>query len=312
MSFSEMMSSARGPGVIGMILGLMVLLGFGCLFMLAFDEGFQGGKSIGSVIARQREEIANYQEGITNGQQALDKSPALLKNSDELDRLQRGSKLRQDNITQLITRIANAKTDIANRLKVYENYKDDYRAYARGKAKGESIDKLETVTGAVYKNVTIREVTAVGIQIRHDDGQKRIPFEELPQAMKDRFQFDPSQKVKALADEAAARSVHEAAVAVADGLADQQAAKDRAKGVEENHQKVLQTIAIKEAEIVSLKQDIISLRQDMSRASSEASSARAAGHIHIDRTSNVGDSIQSKQNRIAAVQAEINQLKFQP
>lgn len=294
-----------------MVLALVVVLGFGCLFLLAFDEGFQGGKSIGSVIARQKEEIANYQGGIASGQQALDKSPALLKNSDELVRLKHGSQSIQDNIAKLKSRIATAKTEVTSRISAFENYKDDYRAYARGKAKGETMDKLETVTGAVYKNATIREVTAVGIQIRHDDGQKRILFEDLPQAMKDRFQFDPSQKDKALADEAAVRSLHEAAVAVADGLADQQTAKDRAKVVDESHQKTLQTIAMKEDEIVSLRQDIVNLGQEMSRAAAEASSARSAGHIHIDRTSNVSGSIQSKQNRIAAVQAEINQLKSQ-
>ena len=37
------MSSARGPGVIGMIMALIVLLGFGVLFMFAFDEDLQGG-----------------------------------------------------------------------------------------------------------------------------------------------------------------------------------------------------------------------------------------------------------------------------
>jgi hypothetical protein len=39
MSFSDLMQSGRGPGVIGMLLALVVLVGFGLLFMFAFDEG---------------------------------------------------------------------------------------------------------------------------------------------------------------------------------------------------------------------------------------------------------------------------------
>ncbi len=53
--------------------------------------------------------------------------------------------------------------------KTFADYKDEYRAYARGKAKGETIETLETLTGVIYHNAIIREVTAIGIQIRHDE-----------------------------------------------------------------------------------------------------------------------------------------------
>lgn len=43
MSFSDMMSSGRGPGVIGMILALIVLLGFGVLFMFASRKADRAG-----------------------------------------------------------------------------------------------------------------------------------------------------------------------------------------------------------------------------------------------------------------------------
>ena len=61
MSFSDLMSSGRGPGVIGMVMALFVLLGFGLLFTLAFDEGFQGeGITIEAEIANQAKAINGY------------------------------------------------------------------------------------------------------------------------------------------------------------------------------------------------------------------------------------------------------------
>ena len=76
MSFSDMMSSGRGPGVIGMVMALIVLLGFGLLFMFAFDEGLQGGsQSIQSVIAQQAKHIIDDQQAITTGRESLAKIP---------------------------------------------------------------------------------------------------------------------------------------------------------------------------------------------------------------------------------------------
>jgi hypothetical protein len=73
MSFSDMMSSGRGPGVIGMLMALVVLVGFGVLFMFATDEGFQGGdQSIESIIKHQAGDIESLKGGIANGMKSLD------------------------------------------------------------------------------------------------------------------------------------------------------------------------------------------------------------------------------------------------
>ena len=258
MSFTDMMSSHRGPGVIGMVMGLFVLLGFGVLFVFAFDEGSQGGDlSIESVVRHQAKEIDGYQANIVSGQQNLDQAPARITQARELARLKRGGRELVENLTK---RVDERKAGIALQTVAFADYKDNYRAYVRGKAKGEKIGKLETLNGFVYNDVVIREVTPVGIQIRHADGHKRIPFEVLPEAMIDRFQFDPKQKDQALAEELASRNLLESAVAVSNSTADQAKAERRSAEAESNKDKTIRAITYKEARIQALEGEIESLK----------------------------------------------------
>lgn len=243
-----------------MVMALIVLLGFGLLFMFAADDTERGGQSIESVISQQAKDLAGYQARAAHGRKTLDDAPARSAAAKELARVKRDSQTLQETITRLTKSVADGKAEIVRRNEAFETYKDEYRAFARSKAKGETMDKLETLTGGVYNDVIIREVTPVGIQIRHADGHKRIPFEELPEAMKDHFQFDPKQKDRVLADESATRNVLEAAVAVTDAMTDQAKVERRAAEAEEARNKTIAAISYKESRIEALENEIDSLK----------------------------------------------------
>lgn len=244
-----------------MLMALFVLLGFGLLFMFAFDEGAQGGdQSIESVISHQAKDIDGYQAIILSGKENLERAPARIANSTELTRLKRQNQALHEKSAELMKGIEIRKSEVGLKSEKFAGYKDQYRAYARGKAKGENIVKLQTLTGVVYDDVTIREVTAIGIQIRHSDGQKRIPFEELPEAMKDRFQFDPKQRDQALAEESAKRNEHEAAVAVTDAQLVEAKVGQRSADADEARSKTISAISYKEDRIQALEKEIESLK----------------------------------------------------
>lgn len=309
MSFSEMMQSGRGPGVIGMLMALVVLIGFGLLFVFAFDEGMQGGdQTIETLIRNQAKEIEGYQARIIEVEKKLSTAPALAATAKEMTRTKRENQFSTDRIAGLQKEIENATALLATLGKTFEEYKDEYRTFVRGKSKGQTLPQLETKSGAVYKNVFIREVTPIGIQIRHDEGQKRIPFEDLPVAMVDYYQFDPNQKAAAIAMENVTITQHEAAASVANDQAEQVMAQQREKEVQAKKEKTIREMASKEALITSLEEEIRGLRSDMERAAAEASSARAAGKIHINKSGSVSGDIRSKQNRISALRSEISQL----
>ena len=296
-----------------MVMALIVLLGFGLLFMFAFDEGLQGGaQSIESVIAQQAKNIIDDRQAITAGRESLAQIPHKLANAKDLGRLKRESELLQAKATKLFEVVAASKVELARDGEAFEAYKDEFRVYARSKAKGEAMDTLETLTGVIYHGVNIREVTAIGIQIRHEGGQKRIHFEDLSDAIKDRFQFDPKQKEKALAQESENRDQHDAAVAVADQIADQQL--DQQREVDAGKAKDLKKreIVMKEVQIKALEGEIRDLNAELERATAAAAAARAAGRMHLNKSNGISGSIRGKQNRIATLQSEVNQLRAIP
>ena len=260
MSFSDMMSSARGPGVIGTLMALAVMAIFVMFFVFAFDDRFQGGgQSIHSVIAQQERDIESDQLAVTEGQKTLSVVPVLVARAKEFSRLNRENEALQGKIVTFRSNVESKKAEVAHKNEAFEAYKDQYRALVRGQAKGESMETLETQTGTIYKDVNIREVTAIGIQIRHEGGQKRIPYEDLPKTMQDHFQFDPMQKIAALAQEQATWNDHEAAVVAADQAADNHAEEQTKKATDELRAKMIRAIAVKEARTRSLTSEISSL-----------------------------------------------------
>jgi hypothetical protein len=300
MSFSDMMSSGRGPGVIGMVLALIVLLGFGVLFLFATDERFQGADlSIEAVIARQSKEIEESQRSIGEGQKLLNETPIRVRNSKEMTKLARESATLTDRISALGREVESSKNDLLLRKTAFEAYKDQYRAYVRGKAKGETMETLETASGTVYRNVNIREVTAVGIQIRHDDGQKRIPFEDLSEAMKEQFQFDPQQKVAAIAKEENDRSEHEAAVASADLVTRQKIAAQTDKDADLQREKIARAITINQARIVSLTDEIEALSKAIPLESEK----------RISRAPQLRAQLANKQSELSSLRISVARLQ---
>lgn len=280
MSFSDLMSSGRGPGVIGMVMALIVLLGFGLLFMFAFDEGFQGGdQSIESVIRYQQRDIDNAQNGIEKGRKTLDQAPARIAASKDLARLRLENVALQEKLSQLAVSLESAKAAVGQSRAEFEAYKDKYRTVVRDKAKGTSMKVLETISGVAYNQVDILEVTAVGLHIRHEAGQKRIPFEELPDSMKDYYQFDPAQRDEAKRIEDENREKHEAEVELANKNTDTILAIQKAKDEEAIREKRSRDILAKQAEISSLEDQLETLDHELDREVRKTTGVRNTGSI---------------------------------
>lgn len=303
------MSSGRGPGVIGMLMALLVIGGFGMLFLFAFDSEMQGkGVTIESIIRDQGKEIEELQLRVDLENKVLETGPQRLADNARWEELKRENLYGTALVKSLTEGIDKAQEEYLAITKEWEDYKNEYRSYARSKGVGESLDELATKSGSVYKRVEIRDVTAVGIQIRHEDGQKRIPFEELPDAMQDRFQFDAANKDAALAAESKHREEHEAAVAVANQL--QERDMEEARGRQEDARKVemKRSITLKRNQISQLQSEIQSLELQISQANGQAAAARASGRMVLTRINQLRPQIRAKHNQIFALKNEIAAL----
>lgn len=300
MSFSEMMESSRGPGVIGMLMALLVLVGFGFLFMFAFDERLQGGdQSIESFLAGQAREIADIENSIVHGETQFTEASGRRARAEELTALKRGNQNRATQIAGLKTEITILHELISSKMQESETYKDKYRALVRGKAKGETMSQLETRKGDVYENVTIRDVTPIGIQIMHDGGQKRIAFEEVSSALQERFQFDPKQKAEAVAREEAQRSEHEAAVSKATDAQSVDLAEKKRIEAESRRDAMIRSIAIKQSRIHSLGDEIKSLEEALPKEALK----------RISRAPQMRLQLTNKQRELSALKADVARMQ---
>ena len=300
MSFSEMMESSRGPGVIGMLLALVVMAIFVMLFIFAFDEQFQGGgKTIESVIADQAGEITDITTAISIAGKQLTDVPARQARSNELASFKSENQNRIVRIESLQSGINSANEDIASVMLEFESYKDKYRAMARGKAKGETIERLEARDGNIYQNVTLREVTAIGIQIMHDGGLKRIPFEQLPASMIDRFQFDANQKAVAITKEEAEREQHETAVSAATANESDKLQQKNKTEAAARKEAMVRGIAVKQSRIRSMEEEIRSLETAIQMEALK----------RISRAPQMRIQLANKQRELSALRADVVKMQ---
>ena len=305
------MGSAKGPGLIGMLLALVVLVGFGTLYMLAFEEGSGGGgKSLAAIIRDNEESIVNYQSKITAEEETLaSTTPRLKKTSDELRVFSAKAKLLSTTVSDLTDQASTLESDLVGLDDDFENYKNQYRAHVRNKAADTRIEELKTNDGTVYHSVIIRKVTAVGIEVRHRDGLKRIGFQELPTEMQDYYQFDKEQMLSELQRELKVRNKHDHAVAVANHAAGKVADKQRAQDDEEARQRRIKKVAVKELQLQAVASEMRQLESDISSAERAASAARSADRMHLNRAGSIRGALNSKRAEYSRLSAEIARLK---
>jgi chromosome segregation ATPase len=209
MSFTDLMSSSRGPGVVGTLAALLVLVGFGTLYMFVFDESLQGGqKTIEAVIRDQETEINGTRISIANFQQRMKDTAVFKQQAREVAELESRAKQSEQRIATLTSDRDAALAAEAEAKAKWESYKDAYRESEWAAAKGEKIDKLTTVSGKEFNRVIVKEVSHKGIDISHEGGLRLIPADDLPPEMRDRFQFDSEKTAADAAATAAAVDLH--------------------------------------------------------------------------------------------------------
>jgi hypothetical protein len=306
MAFTDMMSSGRGPGVVGLIMALFVLIGFGILFVFVFDEDFQGGeRTLQSILSEQGREMEAYGVMLARNQQILEAAsgrPALVA---ELDALKREGEERSSRAAEITASIEREQRGIEEDREEFLRYREDYRARVREGAKGLEMAELVLPDGTVYQEVSIREVSPIGIQIRHREGQRRIPYEMLPKEMIDHYQFDDESKEMAVRAEREILRQHEDAVAAA--LPEPVAASSPAGRT--SREEALRQIATRERQIVTVEGEVRALEKQLRDAESAAAAARAAGRVHSNQTAAPRAQLATKRKELAALRQNLDLLK---
>lgn len=297
-----------------MLMALVVIGGFGVLYVFVFDAEMQGkGVTIESVIRDNQKEIESYQEQIRYAENQLKRSESFADLSKKLDETRQEKLVLENNIKALGEELEKTKATLVTTQTAWDQYKVQYRSNVRTKAVGEKIDEIVLKSGAVYKNAEIREVSAVGVQIRHTDGQKRIPFEELSEEWQERFQFDAEQKEQALAAELAAQKMHDEAVEKAAAVEIiEQADPATLKDLNGKTASTNPVIRAREIQLAQMQTELGTMQSEFAREEADAVDARRFGRGGMNRVGPLREKIALQRKQIEALKKEIKVLKYGP
>ena len=300
MSFSDLMQSGRGPGVVGMLLALLVLGGFGLLFMMSVDDAPKDTKiTTQGIILEQEKEIAELKATITQRQTRLEVIPKLKETETKARETKRELLFATGRADATRTGIADLKGKIAAIDEEFVKYKDLYRDFSRLGAKGQTLGTLTTKKGVTHEEVVIREVDAVGMSIKSKAGFYRIPYEDLPDELQDKYQFDPGQRDLKLAKEKGEENDHTMAVRRAEeqtkAAEDGRKSKEQTEKIEQAKRRVQEI----RAEMTSIDAELVQLQSDLSREMLKK----------LRNTNAIKSKIAAKQARKTALAAELSRLQ---
>lgn len=196
------------------------------------------------------------------------------------------------------------------------------RERVRAEAVGKKLDVLETIKGKEFRNVTISSVSAVGFSIQHESGTARIQFEDLPEAMRKEYLYDPEEKKKLMDSERKLQNAYEmqlseAAQPLPQNQSGSQNSGTTRSGVDVEKRRILtanlsaynQQIQQIESEIRGLKSDLSSdLRKDAVHRSNRQSGGISRAPQIREKLDDKNKQLADARRNAAAVASELNSM----
>jgi chromosome segregation ATPase len=209
MGFTDLVSSGRGPGVIGTLIAVFVLVAFGALYTLVFDpNNLENHKKIEAVVRDLGLEIDGKKTQIESYKKEVKLVAERKAQESELRELTARVEATAKRIEEAEAEQAAAEEAAKAAEKEWEDYKEEYRTATWAKAKGRELGTLTLSDGTVYENTTIRKVDHAGMDVMCSSGPKNIKFELLPTDLQDELQFDTVKRDDFVAGQDAAEANH--------------------------------------------------------------------------------------------------------
>jgi predicted nucleic acid-binding Zn-ribbon protein len=191
---TDLFTSARGPGVIGLLLALIVLGGFGLLAMMVF-EGMEesSGASPAVTLAQDAKTAEILRENIASARKQIDDTKGLRKVASEITDFELAFQSAKNLVADLEDRKSAAEATVMKAAEALSDYKRQYRKSARDSLVGKTYETLKTQSGKTYSNVSVTEVDLSRVQVRHSSGVTGIPLVELPDEIQEFLQIDTAE-----------------------------------------------------------------------------------------------------------------------
>ncbi|MBB5352848.1 chromosome segregation ATPase [Haloferula luteola] len=252
MGSTDLFSSSYGPGVVGTFMALIVLLGFGGLYMMVGDNYLKGGPPIEAVIAENANDISHLKKSISARTASLAEHDVMKKAGFELQRLEVTTGELEKRVAHLQSEVATNQAEIDQVNSAFEDYKARYRESARLSMIDRVFDELRGSDGTVYKNVKVTSIDPVRLNFKHDNGIGKVSLSDLPADIKDFLQFSEVEAT----DHAGSEQMADAALGDAVKIAQQ------------------------EDKVIRLENDVREQRNELEKARSSLDRARRAIPVH--------------------------------
>lgn len=190
---TDLFTSARGPGLIGMLLALIVLGGFTLLAMFAFDESEPEGEPLSYTIEKGEKKVERLRKSIGNATEQLEKTRDFEKVIREISAVEARLQVAKNRTTDLEGAATEAKEAVKAEQQKVAAYKQQYRESARAAMVGREFETLKTQEGRVFKKVKVSDIDPARMQIRHASGITGVKLVELPDDLQEFLQIDSDE-----------------------------------------------------------------------------------------------------------------------
>lgn len=187
---ADWMENYGGPASVGVILGLVVLLGFGGLTAAIWDGRLNGDDATelreevrvqeGEIVGLEREIAYTKDENL-----AFKRKEAVANKLKSLKKVLAATTVRRDELKEAV---AASQAEIAAIHQEQDDYREEYRAYERNRAIGEIYQTIELTNGKVLTDVKLRRMTPDKVSFATEFGSTSVTWDELPPEWKVRFQ----------------------------------------------------------------------------------------------------------------------------
>ena len=209
MGFTDLVSSGRGPGFIGTLIALFVLVTFGALYSMVFDpKNMETHKKIEAVVRDLALEIDGKKTQLESYKEETKLVAKRKEMENELSSLTSTFEAGAKQLEEAKAAQAAAQAAVEAAETEWEDYKDEYRKATWAKNKGRELGTLKLTNGTVFENTTIRKIDHAGMDIMCSSGPKNVKFEDLSAELQDEFQFDVVKRDEFVAGENAAEDKH--------------------------------------------------------------------------------------------------------
>ena len=194
MAFTDMITTFRGLGILGATLSIIVVACFVMFGSLALDKRFAGGQdTIEYKISQNRDKLSGIKDRMAQTEAKLVRFDELEQSAAELASLQLSIQEKRDANARSRSQVDSLRDEIKYAEDSLAAHKRLYRNMVRERSVGTTMEKLLTLDGKTYHQVTIKSIGAMGMNITHRDGSRRIPFRDLPVDMQRKYMFSEEE-----------------------------------------------------------------------------------------------------------------------